>query len=72
MQRADLQYLARGRSRNHSNKFVRNFNRLGIHFKALDLGVGSTTPAGKTVLQVFAALAEYDQESVLCNNRIYL
>jgi len=41
----------------------------GIHFKALDLGVDSTTPAGKMVLQIFAALAEYDRESILEKTR---
>lgn len=47
-----------------------DFARKNIHFKALDLGVDSSTPAGKltdrrAVLQIFAALAEYDRESVL-------
>jgi DNA invertase Pin-like site-specific DNA recombinase len=37
-----------------------DFARKGIHFKALDLGVDSSTSAGKLVLQIFAALAEYD------------
>ncbi|WP_037299646.1 recombinase family protein, partial [Runella limosa] len=40
-----------------------------IHFKALDLGVDSSTPAGKLVLQIFAALAEYDRESILEKTR---
>lgn len=54
-----------GRSRDHLIKLINDFNHLGIHFKALHLGVDSTTPAGKTVLQIFAALAEYDRESIL-------
>ncbi len=59
-----------GRSRDHLIKLVSEFNRLGIHFKALDLGVDSTTPAGKMVLQIFAALAEYDRESILEKTRV--
>ncbi len=58
-----------GRSRDHLIKLVSEFNRLGIHFKALDLGVDSTTPAGKMVLQIFAALSEYDRESILEKTR---
>ncbi|GAB3227517.1 hypothetical protein GCM10027423_64500 [Spirosoma arcticum] len=46
-----------------------DFARKGIHFKALDLGVDSSTPAGKLVLQIFAALAEYDRESILEKTR---
>ena len=49
-----------GRSRDHLISLLGKFARKGIHFKALDLGVDSSTPAGKLVLQIFAALAEYD------------
>ncbi|WP_229370347.1 recombinase family protein [Fibrivirga algicola] len=45
------------------------FARKGIHFKALDLGVDSNTQAGKLVLQIFAALAENDRESILEKTR---
>jgi len=34
-------------------------------FKALDLGIDSTTHAGKLIIGIFAALAEYDRESLL-------
>ncbi|GAB4018807.1 recombinase family protein [Spirosoma koreense] len=54
-----------GRSRDHLISLLGDFARQGIHFKALDLGVDSSTPAGKLVLQIFAALAEYDRESIL-------
>jgi hypothetical protein len=37
-----------------------DFARKDIHVKVLDLGVDRSTPAGKLVLQIFAALAEYD------------
>lgn len=58
-----------GRSRDHLIKLIGEFAHQGIHFKALDLGVDSTTPAGKLVLQIFAALAEYDRESILEKTR---
>ncbi|QHT65668.1 recombinase family protein [Rhodocytophaga rosea] len=58
-----------GRSRDHLIKLVGDFATKGIHFKALDLGVDSTTPAGKMVLHIFAALAEYDRESILEKTR---
>lgn len=58
-----------GRSRDHLIHLLGEFSRKGIHFKALDLGVDSATPAGKLVLQIFAALAEYDRESLLEKTR---
>lgn len=58
-----------GRSRDHLINLLGDFSRKGIHFKALDLGVDSSTPAGKLVLQIFAALAEYDRESILEKTR---
>ncbi len=54
-----------GRDRNHLISLLGDFNNRGIQFRALDLGVDSSTPAGKLVLQIFAALAEYDRESIL-------
>jgi len=54
-----------GRSRDHLIKLLGVFANEGIHFKTLDLGVDSTKLAGKMVLQIFAALAEYDRESIL-------
>lgn len=54
-----------GRSRDHLISLLGEFAKQGIHFRALDLGVDSSTPAGKMVLQIFAALSEYDRESIL-------
>jgi DNA invertase Pin-like site-specific DNA recombinase len=54
-----------GRSRDHVIHLVHSFHQQGIHFKALDLGIDTTTPAGKFMLAIFAALAEYDRESIL-------
>ena len=39
-----------GRSRDHLIHLLGEFSQKGIHFKALDLGVDSSTPAGKLVL----------------------
>ena len=58
-----------GRSRDHLINLLGDFSRKGIHFKALDLGVDSNTPAGKLVLQIFATLAEYDRENILEKTR---
>lgn len=58
-----------GRSRDHLIALLGDFAEKGIHFKALDLGVDSATPAGKLVLQIFAALAEYDRLSLLEKTR---
>ena len=58
-----------GRSRDHLISLISEFNRQGIHFKALDLGVDSTTPAGRMVLGIFSALAEYDRENILEKTR---
>ena len=35
----------------------------------MDLGVDSTTPAGRMVLGIFSALAEYDRENILEKTR---
>lgn len=58
-----------GRSRDHLISLLGEFTTKGIHFKALDLGVDSATPAGQLVLQIFAALAEYDRLSLLEKTR---
>lgn len=54
-----------GRDRNHLISLLGEFKERGIQFRALDLGVDSSTPAGKLVLQIFAALSEYDREHIL-------
>ncbi|GAB3639109.1 hypothetical protein GCM10027422_47000 [Hymenobacter arcticus] len=51
------------RSRDHVIHLVNSFHQRGIHFKALDLGIDTTTPAGKFMLSIFASLADYDRES---------
>lgn len=59
-----------GRSRDHLIVLMRDFVQQGIRFQALDLGVDSSTPAGKLVLDIFAALAEYDRESLNERTRV--
>ncbi|MBE9461937.1 recombinase family protein [Dyadobacter subterraneus] len=54
-----------GRSRDHLINLVGEFSKIGIIFKALDLGIDSSTPAGKMVIGIFAALSEYDREMIL-------
>ena len=58
-----------GRSRNHLIDLVSEFAERSIVFKALDLGIDSSTVAGKLVLRIFSALAEYDRETILEKTR---
>jgi len=58
--------LARlGRNTVHTIQLVEEFNRRGVHFKALDLGIDSRTPAGKMIIGVFSSFNQYERE----NNR---
>jgi DNA invertase Pin-like site-specific DNA recombinase len=58
-----------GRSRDHVIHLINLFYQRGVHFKALDLGIDTNTPAGKFILSIFASLAEYDRESILEKTR---
>ena len=58
--------LARlGRNTVHTIQLVEEFNRRGVHFRALDLGIDSRTPAGKMIIGVFSSFNQYERE----NNR---
>lgn len=49
----------------HTIQLVEEFNRRGVHFRALDLGIDSRTPAGKMIIGVFSSFNQYERE----NNR---
>jgi len=53
-----------GRNSAHIMQLVADFNARGMRFVALDLGIDMATPAGRLVLGIFAALAEYDRERI--------
>jgi len=44
-----------GQSTGHKIQLVEEFNRCGVHFRALDLGIDSRTPAGKMIVGVFSS-----------------
>jgi DNA invertase Pin-like site-specific DNA recombinase len=54
-----------GRNTVHTVQLVEEFNRRGVHFRALDLGIDLRTPAGKLIIGVFASFNQYERE----NNR---
>ena len=59
-----------GRSRDHVISLVNEFARKRINFRALDVGIDTTTPAGKLIMCIFASLAEYDREVILEKTRV--
>ena len=58
-----------GRSRAHLINLVDELARRNITFKALDLGIDTSTPSGKLVIGIFSSLAEYDREMILEKTR---
>ena len=58
-----------GRNRDHVISLVNYFAEKKIIFKALDVGIDTSTPAGKLILSIFASLAEYDREILLEKTR---
>jgi DNA phosphorothioation-dependent restriction protein DptG len=55
--------LARlGRNTVHTIQLVEEFNRRGVHFRALDLDIDLRTPAGKMIIGVFSSFNQYDAE----------
>lgn len=53
-----------GRNSAHIMQLVADFNAKGVRFVALDLGIDTATTTGRLILGIFAALAEYDRESI--------
>jgi DNA invertase Pin-like site-specific DNA recombinase len=51
-----------GRNTVHTIQLVEEFNRRGIHFRALDLGIDLRTPAGKMIIGVFTSFNQYERE----------
>ena len=58
-----------GRTRDHLIFLVNDFAKRKVNFKALDVGIDTTTPAGKLILSIFASLAEFDRETILEKTR---
>ncbi|MGV3588581.1 MAG: recombinase family protein [Adhaeribacter sp.] len=54
-----------GRSRDHLIDLITWFGKNKITFKALDLGVDTSTPAGKLIVNIFSGLSEYIREEIL-------
>ncbi|GGG60039.1 recombinase family protein [Hymenobacter glacieicola] len=52
-----------GRKTAHVIRLAAYFSKKGVGFVSLDLGIDPDTPAGRMVLRVFAALAEFERES---------
>ena len=49
----------------HTIQLVEEFNRRGVHFRALDLRIDSRMLAGKMIIGVFSSFNQYERE----NNR---
>lgn len=58
-----------GRSVLHLADLLVRFEREGIHFCAIAEGINTTTPGGKLVFHVFAAVAEFQREIIVENTQ---
>lgn len=53
-----------GRSVSHLTRVVNSLAAEGIGFKSLTEGIDTTTPAGKFIFHIFAALAEFERDII--------
>jgi len=53
-----------GRSVRHLTQTVNSLAERGIGFRSLTEGIDTTTPAGKLVFHIFAALAEFERDII--------
>ena len=64
-------YLDRlGRDSAHMIELVTGWAAQGIHFRAMDLGVDTSTPVGELMLKFFSAVAEYNRKSIREKSRM--
>lgn len=58
-----------GRSVLHLSDLLTRFNNEGIHFCSMSEGINTTTPSGKMVFHVLAAVAEFHRDIIIENTR---